>query len=249
MKTTITALLLLSVIIGRIEAIDIESSYFIDHLLSITEPGKPEIFEDGVIFTAPSAYNRVGIAFAHEGFGKVYWFKKLVYPEDESAQTDKAKKAKGPAYIDSGVAFHVFTLPPDLKEVEYRLIINGLWTTDPANPVTRIDRTSGAAYSVVSVPEVKKAAASPTAPAGSILFKYKGPPGETITVAGNFNGWDPFMYELRETSPGLYTLILPLPPGVYHYVFFHRGERIVDPTNRQRVYTKDGKAASLAVVE
>jgi hypothetical protein len=245
---TITAVLLLSVIIGAIEAIDTESYQFIDHLLGITEPRQPEVFEDGIIFTAPSAYNRVGIAFAHEGFGKVYWYRKLVYPED-GAEAQNKKKKEGPAYIDSGLLFHVITLPPDLREVEYRMIINGLWTTDPNNPVYRIDADSGLAHSVVTVPETKKAPSTFDAPPGSLMFQYKAPSGEIITVAGNFNGWDPFMYELRETSPGLYTLILPLPPGVYHYVFFHRGERILDPNNRRRGYTKDGKAASLAVVE
>jgi hypothetical protein len=56
------------------------------------------------------------------------------------------------------------------------------------------------------------------------------------------------MYELRETAPGLYALTLPLPPGTYHYVFFHRGLRILDPYNHNRAYTAEGQAATEAVV-
>ncbi|MDR2534399.1 MAG: isoamylase [Treponema sp.] len=241
---TITAALLLGFIIGTIGAIDTESYQFIDHLLSITEPRKPELFEDGIIFTASSSYNRVGIAFGYEGFAKVHWFKKLVYPESEPVEGKKT----GPSYIDSGILFHVYTVPPGVREVEYRMIIDGLWTTDPANPMLRVDRSSGIAHSVVVVPEIKKAPSTFDAPPGNFVFRYNAPSGETVTVAGTFNGWDPFMYELHETSPGNYSLTLPLPPGTYHYVFFHRGQRVPDPHNRNRVYTKDGKIASLAVI-
>jgi hypothetical protein len=57
------------------------------------------------------------------------------------------------------------------------------------------------------------------------------------------------MYELREVSPGRYTLSLPLPAGTYQYTFFYRGERRLDPTNPSRVYTREGKAANEAAVE
>jgi 1,4-alpha-glucan branching enzyme len=81
-------------------------------------------------------------------------------------------------------------------------------------------------------------------PPGGLRFSFKGPPGETVTVAGNFNGWDPFMYELKEGPAGVYSLTIPLPPGKYQYVFFHRGERYLDPYNSRRIYAKDGRAAS-----
>ncbi|MDR0525429.1 MAG: glycogen-binding domain-containing protein [Spirochaetaceae bacterium] len=242
---TITAVLLLSVIIGTSDAIDTESYQFIDHLLGITEPGRPDMFEDGIIFTASSSYTRVGIAFAHEGFAQVHWFRKLVHPGEASPD----KKEKSPIYIDSGLLFYVLTLPPEMRTVEYRMIINGLWTTDPLNPISRIDPESGIAHSIVLVPGSPQKDILLTPPPGCFVFRYSGISGETITVAGNFNGWDPFMYELQETSPGRYALTLPLPSGTYQYVFFRWGERFPDPANRQRVYTKDGKIASVAVVE
>jgi 1,4-alpha-glucan branching enzyme len=81
-----------------------------------------------------------------------------------------------------------------------------------------------------------------------ITFTYKGPPGEIVTVTGSFNGWDPFMYELKEKSEGVYTLALPLMPGKYQYVFFCKGQRIVDSFNPNRSYARDGNAASVIVV-
>ena len=235
---TITGTGLLMLIIGTIGAVDTESYQFIDHLLSLSKPGRPEVFEDGVIFTAPSSYRRVGIAFAHEGFAQVYWFRKLLFPRDNL--TPQEEKKKQSLYTDSGILFHVYTLPEHIRELEYRLVIDGLWTTDPGNPEYRMD-ASGLIHSVVSIPPVAKSLSTFDAPLGSLNFIYTAPPGESITVAGNFNGWDPFMYTLPEKTPGHYSLTLPLPPGTYQYVFFHRGQRILDPHNPNRVILETEK--------
>jgi hypothetical protein len=56
------------------------------------------------------------------------------------------------------------------------------------------------------------------------------------------------MYELREYPAGLYSLSIPLPPGTYQYVFYHRGERFLDPHNFRRAYTREGLTASEAVI-
>jgi len=56
------------------------------------------------------------------------------------------------------------------------------------------------------------------------------------------------MYELRETSRGFYELSLPFPPGTYQYAFFHRGAQVPDPANTNRLYTRDGRIVSQAIV-
>jgi hypothetical protein len=57
------------------------------------------------------------------------------------------------------------------------------------------------------------------------------------------------MYELKEGPPGNYSITIPLPPGRYQYVFFHRGQRYLDPYNGSRIYSKDGNAASEIVLQ
>jgi hypothetical protein len=240
-------LTLLMAIIGTIGALDTESYQFIERLLSLSGPGGPQIFEDGILFTAPSSYRRVGIAFAHEGFGRVYWFQKLMVLE-EQGEIPAGAKQPPKSYRDSGLLFHVLTIPEELQEVEYRLVINGLWTFDPLNPQRRLDPASGQIRSFVPCGEVKRPPAPVDMPPGRLTFTYAAESGERITVGGSFNNWDPFMYELRERAPGSYSLTLPLPPGVYQYVFFHRGERFPDPRNSRRVYTREGHIASEAVV-
>jgi hypothetical protein len=237
----------LMAIIGTIGALNTESYQFVDHLLSLGGPGKPEIYEDGVLFTSPSSHRRVGIAFAHEGFSRVYWFQKLLVPDDPG-EAVQGKKQPAPSYHDSGILFYACTIPGELIELEYRLVIDGLWTYDPLNPLSRTDPASGQLRSLVAVPKINRPPAPIDVSPGTLTFTYLAPPGETVTVAGNFNGWDPFMYELPEISPGRYSLVLPLPPGVYQYVFFHRGERIPDPRNANRIYTREGHVASEVMV-
>jgi hypothetical protein len=244
----IIILMLLIAIIGNIEAIDTESYQFINHLLAIREPGEPEIFEDGVIFTASSAYRRVGVSFAHEGFARVYWFQQLLKAKDALTPKEARSKNIADQYQDSGILFHVHRVPPEIRELEYRLVIDGLWTTDPLNPRHRIDQKSGIVRSTITMPEIRNPPTAFDGPPGTLSFNYQASPGETVTVAGSFNGWDPFMYELQETSPGFYALTLPLPPGIYHYVFFHRGQRVLDPYNHNRAYTGEGQAATEVVI-
>jgi hypothetical protein len=245
---TIRFFLLLTLVFSFIPvsagAADWETYEVVERLLAMSSPEKPVIYRDFVIFTADSSLRKVGIAFAHENFAYTYWFRQLLLPQDMlDAPIPPGKKVPDP-YIDSGIQFHVFEVPENIKDVEYRLVINGLWTTDPYNPITRKDLVSGLTLSVVRMPSRPiKLDPLKGLPEG-LTFTFKGPPGEIVTVAGSFNSWDPFMYELKENPAGVYTLTLPLPPGTYQYVFFCQGKRFVDFNNPRRNYSVDGKAAS-----
>jgi hypothetical protein len=243
MKTIMAAVLLI-VIIGFAGAADTESYQFIDRLLSLDGPGAPLLYEDAVIFTAPSTHRRVGVAFAHEDFSRVYWFRQLLVPQDPLEAPIPPDGKRPDPYRDSGLLFYVHQVPENIGELAYRLIIDGLWTTDPANSLSRKDHVSGLLHSIIPLPARDTVPGPLKGPPGSLSFSFRGPPGETVTVAGSFNGWDPFMYELLEGPPGVYTLTLPLPPGAYQYVFFHRGERFLDPYNVNRAYSREGKAVS-----
>lgn len=241
--------MLLPLIIGTIGALDTTSYQFISHLVNLKESGAPEAIDDSILFTAPSTYKKVGIAFAHEGFSKIYWFQKLLIPDDTPNPQSESdgKQAPPVVYKDSGILFYTYTVPEGVDAVEYRLIINGLWTTDPSNPNQRIDE-SGLARSIAPVPKVSRPLALQDAPAGAVTFRFDAFPGETIYVAGSFNNWDPFMYEMKEKTPGHYELTMSLPPGTYQYVFFYRGERHLDQNNLSQVY-RDGRPASQTVIQ
>jgi hypothetical protein len=246
MKAFIAAALLVF-IIGNIGAVDIDSYRFVDYLRALSGPGMPEIYEDGVLFTASSSHQRVGVSFAHEDYAQVHWFKQLMIPKDpaELIVNGKISKKIDPNR-DSGIIFHLQPIPSNLKNMDYRMIIEGLWIADPSNPL-RISGPSGIVESRIPLPVVPKTAFETEKP-GTYRFNYHAPSGETITVGGSFNNWDPFMYELKEIGSGFYTLSLPLPPGAFQYLFFHRGEPVPDPVNPRKLYTKDGRIVSEAVV-
>ena len=246
MKRLMTAIYLI-VCIGTIRAADLGSYEFINCLLNLSGPASPVIFEDSVIFTAPSSYRRVGISFAYEGFSKVYWMQKLVLPRDPIDIANDGKKRNLEMYYDSGMLFHVQQVPDGIPDVDYRMIIEGLWTADPLNPVV-VSGSGGILLSRVKIPARTRPVPTVDSNSRTLHFSFMAPPGETITVGGSFNNWDPFMYEMKETRTGFYTLTLNLPPGTYQYVFYYRGEKYPDPNNNNRVYTKDGKTASQALL-
>ena len=229
-------------------ASDWESYETVNLLLSLPGPTEPIIYGDFIIFTASSSVRRIGVAFAHENFADIYWYTRLLIPQSGLNPIILPGEKEPSPYKESGMQFHVYRVPDNIRNVEYRLIINGLWTVDPANPETRRDHVSGLTLSVLRMPQ-RQIKHSPLngLPEG-LSFLFKGPPGETVSVAGTFNNWDPFMYELREGPAGVYSLTVPLPPGTYQYVFFHRGERFWDPDNPNRVYSRDGSIASEIVI-
>ena len=229
-----------------VEAEAIDSFEVLGFLLGLSQPAPPEIIDNMVVFTASSSLRRVGIAFADEGFARVHWFRPLKVSEDPLERIRRGRRAS--PHRDSGIAFHVREIPDGAAQIEYRLIINGLWTTDPANPSTRRSGASGTTFSVLAIPPRPQARQPLMAQPDGLHFVFRGPPGETVTVAGSFNNWDPFMYELREGPPGTYSIRIPLPPGRHQYAFFHRGERFPDPYNPVRVFSMEGKVASEIVI-
>jgi hypothetical protein len=222
-----------------------ETYELVTRLLSLPGPGAPVVQDNAVIFTASSGLRKVGIAFAHEKFANVHWFQNLVVSQDWLSPVFKPGQTIPDPYKDSGILFYVFEVPEDLLEVEYRLVINGLWTTDPLNSLSKKDPVTGLIFSTVPVPPRAIKPNPLKGLPGGLTFTFNAPAGETVTIAGDFNSWDPFMYELKEYPAGVYSITIPLPPGTHQYVFFHRGKRYTDPNNPKRIYAKNGSAASL----
>ena len=71
-----------------------------------------------------------------------------------------------------------------------------------------------------------------TAPASSpmyVQFRLDAANASSVQLVGSFTNWKP-TYELNETSPGVWSVLVPLEPGVHDYGFMVDGERwVVDP--------------------
>jgi hypothetical protein len=245
-------LILLLIIVGNAQAQDTAGTGYShelsERLLTLTKPSAPEVFDGQVIFTLSSVYRRAGVAFAHENWAKIHRFRKLELPLDDVAPFAEDSKIPRQFYHDSGIMFTVYSPPPDVAVLEYRLIADGLWIADPLNTESRLDTASGARNSLVYLDPVPVTRVTGKEDDGRVRFNYHSEPGDTVYLAGSFNNWDPFMYEMNEETPGNYTLALGLPAGTYHYVFFQRGEFHHDLSNPEKVYLLNGRIASVLAV-
>ncbi len=51
-----------------------------------------------------------------------------------------------------------------------------------------------------------------------VQFRLDAPEASAVRLAGSFTGWQP-SYALNEGAPGVWTILVPLPPGVHDYQF------------------------------
>lgn len=132
-----------------------------------------------------------------------------------------------------GVFVLALPLPDGLEEIRYRLIVDGLWTTDPSVPSKFDER--GVMVSVLKIPPdgglpdpgIKSMSD------GSVQFVYVGNPNSRVALVGDFNRWDPYLTPVPESPvhPGVYVTTLRLPPDSQYYRFVVNGRQLTDPGN------------------
>ncbi len=73
---------------------------------------------------------------------------------------------------------------------------------------------------------------SPEATQGGIRFSFSDLAAKSVSIAGNFNHWSPDHDRLAGSGQkGIWTIVLPLPPGRYEYRFVVNGkEWVLDPS-------------------
>ncbi len=83
---------------------------------------------------------------------------------------------------------------------------------------------------------VRAGAGTVEAPAGPaarplVTFVLVAPRARTVSLAGDFDGWDRAGLPMRREASGIWTVDIPLAPGRYRYAFVVDGRRFVaDPT-------------------
>jgi hypothetical protein len=220
---------------GAEGAEDNQDLYEYNNLIAGLETsGTPQITKRYVVFTHKTGPRFVGIAFDFENY-------KIIHPY----QAHVNRGADG--NVTGSVLFYVLERPKNLSELSYRIITDGLWTADPDNPNNEYDGESGITVSKLDLGGTLPEATTNNANTG-VTFIYNGGRGEQVRLAGTFTNWDSWIYELKETKPGFYELTLPLPRGKYYYNYYLGMTAVVDKTNPNRVYTQDGRTASVVEV-
>ena len=68
-----------------------------------------------------------------------------------------------------------------------------------------------------------------------VTFKLIAPAAQSVSLAGDFNEWDPQKHVMNRTNDGSWKLAIPLPPGSYQYQYYVDGIWQVDPEAKLRV--------------
>ncbi len=191
----------------------------------------PQIMEDKLVFLyKPHEPTRfVGAAFAHEDYTDIHPFR----------------------INENDVFYLVLPLPEDQSVLNYRLVVDGLWMADPSNASRRKD-SAGISISSLNLPpsETRDLSSPQIKRDGQVTFIFKGIPGERIYLAGSFNHWDPFLYEMNELTPpsGIYELTLPIQRGTHYYHFLYRGTPYTDPQNLTLSMDRNGQEVSVLYI-
>jgi len=214
----------------------IYQDFELDKLIhDIEKPQAPVITDDYIIFTSDCDYRFVGIAFDFEDYQIIHPFQILTRKDD-----DNVKKRS--------LMFYTYERQHKFTKLKYRLVLDGLWTTDPHNPNKEFDEDTSLYFSKVEDVNSVKIYTQPTKK-DTVHFIYKGKSGQRVNLSGNFSNWDPWIYQLTETKPGLYELDLPLPSGKYLYTYYIGFNQVLDTTNPERAYAPDGRSVNVIYVD
>lgn len=133
----------------------------------------------------------------------------------------------------------------------WRVAMDWLWRPRPVRLTLRpAYALAGGAFAVaaaaVVLPSLDESVSPPAAVQQVVAPGGEGAPvvyvqfrlqtqASQVALAGSFTGWQPTL-ELQQTTPGVWTALVPLQPGVHDYVFVVNGtEWVPDPTAPQQV--------------
>lgn len=66
--------------------------------------------------------------------------------------------------------------------------------------------------------------------AKKVNFSLLAPQAESVSIAGDFNDWNPTSHPMKKDKKGVWKASLKLAPGTYQYRFFVDGEWQSDPS-------------------
>jgi 1,4-alpha-glucan branching enzyme len=81
------------------------------------------------------------------------------------------------------------------------------------------------------------------------IFTADFPDADSVSLAGDFNNWDPNANPMTKDAAGLWKATVDLKPGTYHYKFVVDGTWTSDPNNSDTVDDGYGGVNSVLTVE
>ena len=188
---------------------------------------KPVIIQNTLVLSYASTdyIQSLSAAFAHENYSRLHTY-------ERNAQ---------------GVFFLAFPLPENLDKLDYRIVVDGIWTTDPL--AQQHKDHNGIMVSTLFLTSLPSGI-SPGARKlenRTIQFVFQGQPGSLVSLVGNFNKWDPYLTPMNESliQPGLFTARLEIVDTPIYYRYVVDGLNTPDPANPHQVVNGWGEIVSV----
>jgi len=202
--------------------------------ISELQEAKSPIFIDNKILFTYSAGNkfirRVAIAFETDNYKNVYPLARNEY----------------------NIFFITRDIPKKINYINYRLIVDGVWTNDPLNTNSFLSPEKFKISRIIIPKNYFELEVSPTIGTDrNVRFVYKDVTNKQVYLSGNFNNWDPFMLKMKEESenPGIYSISVRMSEGNHYYKFVADGVSLQDPNNPKKAYDTRGNSVSVLKIE
>jgi hypothetical protein len=221
-KSFITTILLLLCSLAPVNGIDMIPLIMDIRILDLEEAGPPMVMGNKLIFTYKDE------SYKNETHIDEYWVKMV------GARFEHEDYRILHTYYrnEHNIFILPYPFPDNLVKIKYRIVVDGLWMSDPFNPEQEKDLL-GTVFSVVKIdPSIPTTLKNPWInPDGSVTLMYRSLSATRVTLTGVFNNWDPFSHNLMQEKPGLFTITLMLLPGPHYYLFVVDGNKTLDPFN------------------
>jgi 1,4-alpha-glucan branching enzyme len=150
-----------------------------------------------------------------------------------------------------GVWFYLLPEYEKAETVTYKYLVNGIWTYDPEN----INRSDDGIGSYVSIASAVTSDESPFITyrivhennVRFVEFRTYQPKASFVSVAGDFNNWNPENDPLMRSQNGIWRKKIHVTPGTYRYKLIVDGNWIVDLYNEKSA--SDGVDGICSILE
>lgn len=81
-----------------------------------------------------------------------------------------------------------------------------------------------------------------------VIFRYAAPAAHFVSLAGDFNEWNPISHPLGRREDGWWSIEVMLPHGHHQYRFLVDGEPALDPAGTGIARNEQNERVSLVAV-
>ncbi len=125
-------------------------------------------------------------------------------------------------------------LPKD--KYRYRIKVDGFWIADPVNPLYETDHGRQRLSILNLTNDFTPNKRYPFwVTNDTYVFQYQSTNANIVTIAGDFNNWNPYSHQLKHKGAGIFEIELELDPKKIHlYSFVQDGIWTTDPNNKKQ---------------